>query len=58
MDAGSRFVKSRPTVPEMYFVRPSMPGAWASSGVLPRARAVSFVLPKKMLLFSHQMSVN
>jgi len=49
MSAGSRLVKRRPTDPLRYFVRRSMPSAWASSGLLPRARAVSLVLPKKRL---------
>ena len=46
---GRRGVKRRPTSPERCFERREVWGAGSSSGVVPRALAITFVLPKKSL---------
>lgn len=50
MASGVRGVKSRPTVPRSCLLRREVLGAGSSSGVVPSALAITFVLPKKSLV--------
>ena len=50
MAEGGRGVKSRPTVPESCPLRSEVLGACSSSGVVPRALAITLVLPKTSLV--------
>lgn len=43
-------MKRRPTLPVRYGERRCVEGWWDDSGLSPRALAITFVLPKKMLL--------
>lgn len=49
MSATGRFVKRRPTFPWRWGVRRWVFSWWDSEGVVPRALAITFVLPKKSL---------
>lgn len=49
MEVGGREVKRRPTEPVRWRERRDRWGACSSAGVVPRALAISLVLPKKSL---------
>lgn len=46
---GSRFVNKRPTFPARYLESRCVEGWYSSSGLVPRAFAITFVLPKNNL---------
>jgi len=49
MEDGSRSVKRSPTLPFRYLERRWVLGWYSSSGLLPKALAITFVFPKKSL---------
>lgn len=49
IEAGGREVKNSPTEPWRWAERRWVLGRWEDSGVVPRALAITFVLPKKRL---------